>query len=470
MTDTAPDVVRLRRDQLHGSLEDPLLDSMNFLNEVVLRFPDAISFAPGRPQEAGFEPGAIAGHLERYYAYLRDELGYSTARIRTLMFQYGRTNGLIGELVARTVKNDEDIDVAPEAVVVTAGCQEAMLLVARALCRTERDVMLAASPCYVGLTGAARVLDVDVVPVPEGHRGVEPSTLAASVREVRAGGRRPRALYAVPDFANPSGVSLPTSQRRELLAAAGREDILIVEDNPYGFFAREGERRPTLKSLDVSARVIYLGSFSKTCLPGARVGYVLADQQVVGADGGTTLLAEELSKLKSMTTLNTSTVSQAVIGGMLLEHDCRLLPANAPNVRLYRANLDAMLGALDKHLPPERRRRLGLRWNVPDGGFFLVIDVPFVADFAALERSARDWDVLWMPMSPFYLGRGGLRQLRLSCSALGPAQIDEGIRRLADFIASEADREAGAADGDRPAATPPPGAVPARSPHPEGTT
>jgi DNA-binding transcriptional MocR family regulator len=333
--------------------------------------------------------------------------------------------------------------VPAESVVVTVGAQEGMLLVLRALIAGPADVLLVSSPCYVGITGAARLLDVEVVPVPEGPAGPDPDTVAAVAARVRAGGRRPRALYVVPDFANPSGTSMTVPARQRLLAVAAEQDLLVVEDNPYGFFGRDDEFRPTLKSLDTGRRVIYLGSFAKTCFPGARLGYVLADQPVSAPDGSTTLLAEHLAKIKSMTTVNTPSLSQAVIGGILVRNGCRLRAANADTIRFYRANLQRLLDQLQRWFPPATRAALGVGWNAPGGGFFLVMTVPFVADDAALEASAGDYGVLWTPMSPFYLDGGGRHQLRLSCSYVDPERLDEGVRRLAAFVTDRAAAAAG---------------------------
>ncbi|MFC7467189.1 PLP-dependent aminotransferase family protein [Actinomadura keratinilytica] len=410
---------------------------MNFLNEVVARFPDALSFAPGRPAEGTFEPEDLARHLRSYTAYLEQELGWSRDQVRTQLFQYGRTNGIIHELIARTVANDEGIEVPPEAVVVTTGCQEAMLLTLRALFARPEDTLLVSSPCYVGITGVARLLGIQVRPVPEGPDGPDPLAVRAAVRAAKRAGQRPRAFYVVPDFANPSGASMSRAARELLLAVAEEEELLVLEDDPYGFFVRTGEARPTLKALDRGRRVVHLGSFAKTALPGARVGYVLADQEVVGPGGGRTLLADELSKIKSMTTVNTSAVSQAVIGGLLVESGCRLREANSAAVAHYRTTMDTLLDALERHFPAERRAELGVSWNRPDGGFFLVVDVPFTADHKALELSARAFGVLWTPMCDFHLDGGGTRQLRLSCSSQSPEAITEGIARLAAFITAQ---------------------------------
>jgi (S)-3,5-dihydroxyphenylglycine transaminase len=419
---------------LHGSLSDPLLDTMNFLNEVTSRYPDAISFAPGRPQEEPFDAALVAEYLTTYTDFLRHDRGMTSEQVSRALFQYGRTNGQIHDLIAETVANDEGVRVPPESLVVTVGCQEGMLLALRALIRGQDDVLLVASPCYVGIAGAARLLDVTVEPVPEGPAGLEPERVREACARVRARGQRPRALYVVPDFANPSGVSMTVPSRHQLLAVAAEESLLILEDNPYGFFSRTGQDRPTLKRLDRDRRVIYLGSFAKTCLPGARVGYVIADQEVRAPDGRVGLLADELSKIKSMTTVNTPSITQALIAGMLLRSGCRLREASAGRIAHYRANLDALLAALHRHFPPPLRSALRIDWNRPDGGFFLVLTVPFAADNEALTRSAREYDVVWTPMSYFYLDGGGRNQLRLSSSYLDVPRIDEGVRRLHNFV------------------------------------
>ncbi|HKB29212.1 MAG TPA: PLP-dependent aminotransferase family protein [Streptosporangiaceae bacterium] len=428
----------LTLSDLHGSLADPLLDAMTFLNEITSRYPDAISFAPGRPNEELFEHERIPEYLDAYITYMQNVCGYSDQQVRTALFQYGRTKGQIHDLIARTIANDDGIHIAPEAVVITVGAQEGMLLVLRALFAGRGDVLLVSSPCYVGITGAARLLDIEVVPVQEGVSGPGAASVRAAARRVRAAGKRPRAFYAVPDCGNPSGVSMPFAARARLLEAAADEDLLIIEDNPYGFFTREPEPGATLKSLDRDATVIYLGSFAKTCFPGARLGYVLADQEVIAADGARSLLADELAKIKSMTTVNTPSLSQAVIGGMLVTHDCRLRAANSAAISFYRANMTTLLDELERHFPAPERSALGVRWNTPGGGFFVVVTVPFLADDKALERSAREHGVLWTPMAPFYLDGGGGHQLRLSCSYISRAQIVAGAARLAGFIRAAA--------------------------------
>jgi (S)-3,5-dihydroxyphenylglycine transaminase len=238
----------------------------------------------------------------------------------------------------------------------------------------------------------------------------------------------------MPDFANPSGMSMTRKTRKALLSLAHEEDFLLLEDNPYGLFHGDAERVPTLKALDEHRRVVYLGSFAKTVLPGARVGYVVADQTVTGADGTVTLLADELSKIKSMLTVNTPALAQAVVGGKLLAHGCSLVRANRRVREVYATNRTRLVAGLAARFGPGSP----VRWNVPAGGFFVVVTVPFTVDDALLTRSARDYGVLWTPMHHFYDtaagGGDGARALRLSCSVVTPEEIDTGLDRLAALI------------------------------------
>jgi (S)-3,5-dihydroxyphenylglycine transaminase len=301
-------MVELVRESLHASVTDPASASMNFLNEVASRFPAAISLAAGRPFDEFYAVEDVQRYLAAYVGHLRAQ-GLAEARVRQAILQYGRTNGLLGEMIARMLELDEDIRVPAESIMVTSGCQEAMIIALRGLCAGPEDVVLAAEPSYVGFTGAARVLGITVVPVPETPRGLRPETVARVAREVRAGGRRPRALYVVSNFANPSGVTLSAGVRRGLIEVAADQDLLILEDDPYGLFGLDDRRDPALKSLDTDHRVMYLGSFAKSVFPGARVGFLVADQAVVSADGRRSLLADELSTVKSMVTVNTSPIA-----------------------------------------------------------------------------------------------------------------------------------------------------------------
>jgi len=328
------------------------------------------------------------------------------------------------------------IDVDPDAVIVTVGAQEAIFLTLRALCRDDRDVALAVSPTYVGFTGAARLVGMPVLPVAGGREGVDLADLDRQLRAARQRGLRPRCLYVIPDFANPTGICLDRPARHALLRVARHEDLLLIEDNPYRTFTGGGERLPTLKSLSTGTEVIYIGSFAKTVLPGARVGFAVADQDVTAGGRRVGCLADELAKLKSMITVNTSPLGQAVVAGRLLENGFRLADANRNLTDLYRRNLDLMLRGLRDRFPDAPAG--DVRWNSPTGGFFLVMTVAFPVDDDLLLRSAGEHGVLWTPMRHFYDGGGhGDHQLRLSVSSLTPQDIATGLDRLAKLIAQE---------------------------------
>jgi (S)-3,5-dihydroxyphenylglycine transaminase len=425
----------LRQEDLHASVSDPVLDTMNFLNEITFRYPRAISFAPGRPYDGFFDIEQVFANIRGYLDHLAAQ-GNSAAEIRGALFQYGPTAGQIRELIASSLRADENIDVPAEAIVVTVGCQEAMFLVLRALIAGPRDVFLVSSPCYVGITGAAKLLDIEVTDVAEREDGFRCADLELAIEAEIARGRRPRGFYVVPDHSNPTGTTMPVETRHQLLELADRHDLLIVEDSPYRMVS-QAPHLPTLKSLDRRHRVIHLGSFSKTAFPGARVGFAVADQPVTGATGRTGLLADELAKIKSMVTVNTSPLGQAAIAGTLLSCQGRVSQLNAEASAYYANAMAATLRQLDSCFPAQARSALGVRWNKPDGGFFLTMRVPFPAGNAALVRSAEDFGVIWTPMSYFYPHGGGDHSIRLSVSYLTQEDIVDGITRLADFIEAE---------------------------------
>lgn len=425
----------LRLDDLHASIVNPVMDTMNFLNEITARYPDAISFAPGRPYDGFFHTEQIFTHVRRYLDHLAEQ-GKTPAQIRDAMFQYGPTAGLIRGIIADALGMDEGLEIPPESIVVTVGAQEAMFLVLRAIMAHPDDVLLVSTPCYVGIIGAARLLNVEMATVPEQENGLSPADVAAAIKTELARGRRPRAVYIIPDHSNPSGITMSLQARRELLELAARHDILILEDSPYRLVS-PGTQVPTLKQLDYDRRVIQLGSFSKTVFPGTRVGYVIADQRCVAADGRLSLLADELAKIKSMITVNTSPLGQAAVAGALLGAGGGVIGLTRETSEYYGNAMTKTLDQLGRSFPAALRDRLGVRWNSPSGGFFLTVHVAFLADNVAMARSAEQFGVIWTPMSYFYPDGGGEREIRLSVSYLTDHEIKEGIARLATFVEAE---------------------------------
>ena len=420
---------------LRSSLADPLLDVMNFLNEVVLRYPDAVSFAPGRPSERFFD---VEGSLGRAALWVESRAAASGASERAVwndLGQYNKTNGIINDLIARQLAADEGIAAPPESILVTTGCQEGMAILLLGLIDPAGDALLVSDPAYIGIPGLARIMGLTLIPIPTGERGLDPRAVAAGIAEARRLGRRPRALYDVPDFNNPLGTRMPIEARRELLTLAREHEMLIWEDNPYGMFSYDGPPLPTLKALDEHGVVVYMGSLSKTLFPGLRLGYLVADQQVLLPGGRRVPLAAELSKIKSLTTVNTSTVVQAIAGGILLEAGGSLRGLVAEKLPFYRANRDRMLACLEG----ARGGVHGVRWYRPEGGFFLIITLPFEFTDECLTACARDDGVIVCPLRFFALTPGRERQVRLSFSYVDEERIAEGIARFARFVRERID-------------------------------
>ncbi len=423
-------MLELDRGDLHGSLGEPVLGSISFLNEVMSRHPAAISFAPGAPNLAFLRDTDIAGHTARYLDHLCHSRSIDRDRALRLLSEYGPSRGLINDLVAAALNADHGTRLSPRDVVITVGAQEAMVLVLRAVCTPPDDLLAVVTPCFAGILGAARILDIGMVPVADTDRGVDLAGLAEACVAARARGQRIRVCYLAPDFANPSGSRMDLRDRKALLEVAEEHDLLLIEDGAYGFTAEPGDELPPLKALDGRGRVVYLGTFAKLCMPGARVGFAVADQRVRAAGGEVGLLADELAAIKSMVTVNTSPISQAVVGGMLLAHGGSLVALGRARSALYRRNLGLLLAALDREITGLP----GVSWNRPRGGFFVRMRVPVRADVELLERSAREYGVLWTPMSQFHLDDSGDHELRLSCSYLEPERIGEGVTRLAAFL------------------------------------
>jgi (S)-3,5-dihydroxyphenylglycine transaminase len=378
---------------------------MNFLNEVVIAYPQAISFGPGRPLESLFDVRAALAQI---------------AGDNGLLGQYGETNGIIRDDIARYLHIDEGIEADPKDILVTVGAQEAMLIVLVALFDPERDVLLIADPAYVGMSGPAAMLGIAIHAVPQGLEGLDPEAVAAAAAEVRASGRVPRGLYHVPTFNNPLGTVMTLEARQRLLEVADAHDLLIFEDNAYGAFAYDAEPPPSLISLDRAARVIYLGSFSKTLFPGLRVGFLV--------DRGDRIAS--LGRVKSFTTLNTSPIMQAVVGGVLRANGHSLKSIVEPKRVVYRQHRDQMLASLGAHMPS------GVTWNRPSGGFFLTVTLPFPFDDECVRACAKDFGVICAPMQYFTSTRSWDRVIRLAFSYVTPDQIERGVASLAAFIES----------------------------------
>lgn len=420
--------------ELKKCFADPLLEVMNFLNEIALEYPQAISFGPGRPPAAHFSV-ENAWNGVRDYVRANSDSRLDEERIWQDLGQYGRTNGIISEVIARHLAADEGIHVPAESIMTTVGAQEAMAVILMGLFDSNQDILLVSDPSYIGITGLARLLGIRTISVPTGENGLEPQTFREVVDKCLDLGQ-PRALYDIPDFNNPMGTTLALDRRYELLTICRQYGLLLIEDNPYGMFIYDGERVPTIKSLDTSAdkTVLYIGSFAKSVFPGLRLGYLVADQ--IAAHSGA-ILAEELSKVKSLLTVNTSPLLQAVVAGILFANGNSLREVVRPKVDELRRKRDLMLECLALEFSDMLEL---IHWNRPNGGFFLTLTLPFQFGKEELKRCAEEYGVVVTPMRFFTLGEGHDHQVRLSFSSVSEDEICAGLKRLSSFVRERSNR------------------------------
>lgn len=402
--------------------EARVFETIGFLNEVMARYPAAISFAPGAPLLEGLTRDSLVTALDEGAVLAGAAPGWQQ------LFTYGPSRGLINEALASALNATAGLAVTATDLVVTVGAQEAFLLALRALDLQREKALGIVAPAFAGIRGAAAFLGVRTFEIYEGPKGVNAAKLDAACVRAKALGAPLRAVYLAPDYSNPSGIVLSANARYGLLEVARRHGLLLIEDTTYGF--TDPDVPPSLKALDRQRSVIQIGTFSKVCLPGVRVGYVVADQRWKESK-----LATWMAALKNMTTVNTPPLSQAVVAGLALGHPSALRDRGVALARVYREKRAALLAALDDEFSDSDF--LGLTWNRPGGGFFVVMDTPWRMDHQALERCAVDHGVLWTPMCDFFAGNEGDQQLRLSFSYVGKDQIREGIRRLGAFLRAQ---------------------------------
>jgi 2-aminoadipate transaminase len=306
-------------------------------------------------------------------------------------------------------------DVAPERVVVTNGSLQGFVFLAELLARDGARVLVEA-PTYDRPLRILEGLGADVTPVPQTADGIDLDALADTLGR----GPRPAFLYVIPTFQNPSGRTLGADGRRRLVELAAEHDVLVLEDDPYGLVRFEGTPPPTLHELEGGARVIYSSSFSKIVAPGVRVGYLVLPEE----------LAPRIEALATSTYITPTLLSQATVHEFLRRG---LLEGNLARVRsLLSARRDALLEALDEHLAAT-----GARWNRPEGGYFLWLDLPEGVEATALLAAAERIGVTFVPGPDFFpRGGGGRSAARLAFSFSAPGRLREAISRLATLLPS----------------------------------
>jgi len=364
------------------------------------RRPDQISFILGAPAADLFPVGELQRALN---ATLREEgaeaLGYEATE------GYGPLRAAIARHLLGL-----GLPATPDEVIVTSGAQQAIDLTLRAL-TVPGDYVVAESPTYLGILDACEANGVRLIGVPLDEEGMDPSRLAPLIARYR-----PRLLITIPNSHNPTGITMSIPRRHALLALANEHDLPIMEEDAYGELRYGGAPAPRLKALPGGAGVIYISSFSKVMLPGLRLGYVLTS----GEHRRRIVFAKQASDRASG-----SLVQRAI-------HRClesRRLRSYVLGVsRRCRERRDAMLVALERHLPP------GARWTVPDGGVYLWIRLPDGISALALYAAALARDVVVAPGGAYFPDGGDQPFIALNFAAQPPPLIEEGVRRLGEAM------------------------------------
>jgi 2-aminoadipate transaminase len=373
----------------------------------VTQRPEIISFGGGLPAPDVFP-------VKRFEEACHKVLSEQGAQA----LQYGTTEGYqpLREMIARHMSR-YGILAKPENVLMTSGSQQALDLIGKLLIN-RGDRILTEAPTYLGALQAFSVYGAQYVPIPVDQDGMLTDQLDSALR---AG---PKFMYVLPNFQNPSGVTLSEGRRHELILLADKYGIPIVEDDPYGQLRYEGEHLVPLVVLDrdnlrrdngfTLGNVIYLSTFSKTLAPGIRLAWIVAPEDVI----------TKLVQLKQAADLHTSTFNQYVAYEVardgFLDHHVKLIR------QVYRERRDAMLQALKEYFPEE------VTWTHPKGGLFLWVTMPDGTDSEALLRAALAENVAFVAGDSFYANNGheGSRHMRLNFSHSQPELIREGIRRL----------------------------------------
>jgi DNA-binding transcriptional MocR family regulator len=369
--------------------------------------PEVVSLAGGMPNISGLPLDVVGRAIGDLIAHRGPEA-----------MQYGSGQGVpeLREQITEVMRL-EGIEAHPDDVVVTVGSQQAVDLVTRVFC-DPGDVVICEAPSYVGALGVFKAYQCDVVHAEMDADGLVPEALRQAIAATRAAGKKIKFLYTIPNFHNPAGVTLSASRRLEILELCRHEDILILEDNPYGLLGFEGEPMRALRA-EVTEGVVYLGSFSKTFAPGFRVGWALAPHTV----------REKLVLAQESATLCPPQFSQMAVSAYLSAHDWQ---GQIKQFReMYRERRDAMIDALQDLMPA------ACRWNVPDGGFYVWLTLPPGVDAKAMLPRAVTARVAYVPGTAFFADGFGSGAMRLSYCYPTPERIREGVRRLAGVVEAE---------------------------------
>ncbi len=366
----------------------------------VTQNPEIISFGGGFPAAQSFPVEALRKSVDKVFE-----------KYPAQALQYGPTDGFL-PLREEIVKRMEKVQVKCTAddILITSGSQQGLSFSAK-LFIDKGDIIVCESPTYLGAINAFKAFEPKFIECPTDKDGMLTEELEKILKDNEV-----KFIYVIPDFQNPSGNTWSLERRKGLIEMANKYDVVIIEDNPYGDLRFEGEPLPSLKSLDTEERVVFLGTFSKILCPGFRLGWVVANPEILG----------KYNQIKQAGDLQSSTFSQIHTAVFLQEND---LEAHIQKiVDLYVKRRDVMLKAMDDYFPE------GVTFTRPVGGLFTWVTFPEHVDGKELAQRAIEKKVAFVPGGAFYPNGGNLNHARLNYSASDEETIIEGIKRLAEVI------------------------------------
>ena len=368
--------------------------------------PEVVSLAGGMPYVSALPKELVTDSLERV---MRDHGPEA--------LQYGSGQGMpaIREQILEVMAL-EGIRASVDDVVVTTGSQQGLDLVTK-LFINPGDVILAESPSYVGAIGVFRSYQAEMVHVATDDNGLVPEALRETITSLRAAGKSIKLLYLIPNFHNPAGVTLNWQRRLEIIEIAKANNILILEDNPYGLLYFDAPPPQAMRSVETDG-IIYLGTFSKTFAPGLRVGWAVAPHAI----------REKLILANESAVLSPSAFTQYVITEYFGNSDWRGQINTFRGV--YKERKEALTSSLAEYLPE-------LSWTNPTGGFYVWLTLPPHLDAKSMLPRAVKELVAYTPGTAFYSDGNGRQNIRLSFCYPTPEMIRLGVRRLTKVINGE---------------------------------
>ena len=375
------------------------------------RKPGIISFAGGLPYSGLFP-------IEE----MKDVVNTVLEREGEIALQYGPTegDGRLLEFLAEWMKETEGVDVDKDNMLIVSGSQQALDLIGKIFI-DPGDPIIIGLPSYLGAIQAFKSVRANMVGARLDKQGINVDTVEDILRTYTAKGQKIKFIYVVPDFQNPSGVTISLERREKLLQLCYEYGVVLIEDCPYRDLRFEGEPLPMIRTLDKHGYAFSLHTFSKLLFPGTRLGWVVADKAI----------QEKLTMAKQPTDLCTSPLNQSIVyefcrRGLLKTHIARIID-------LYKKKRDVMIAALEEYMPEGS----GIDWTHPGGGLFLWLTLPESMDAGDLFPKAVEKKVAYVVGSAFHFDRSGHNTMRLNFSYPSEEQIDEGIKRLADLIKQE---------------------------------